>query len=94
MPNTLTAAIARAHERLLPRITALLKQVERSAGRRPQASVPPATRVVAKALFAEARKIIGRGAGLLAGSTPVDLSALSVGLGQLAARLEAVASGR
>ena len=87
--STLTAAIAQAHERLLPRVTALLKQVERSAVRQPQAPVPAATRAVARTLFAEARKILGREAGLLAGAGPADLSALSVGLGQLAAGLEA-----
>lgn len=89
MPTTLTAAIAQAHERLLPRVTALLKQVERSVARQPRAPVPAATRAVARTLFAEARKILGREAGLIAGSAAADLSALSVGLGQLAAGLEA-----
>ncbi len=87
--STITAAIARAHERLVPRVTALLKQVERSATRHPQAPLPPATRAVAKTLFAESRKIIGREAGEMASAALADLSGLSVGLGQLAALLEA-----
>lgn len=89
MPTTLTAAIAQAHERLTPRVTALLKQVERSAVRHPQAPVPPATLAVAITLFAEARKILGREAMRIVGSATGDLSALSVGLGQLVAGLEA-----
>lgn len=90
MPNsTLTIAIALAHERLFPRVVALLKQVERSASRHPDHPVPAATRGVAKTLFAEARKILGREASRIAGSATADLSALSLGLGQLLAALEA-----
>lgn len=88
-PTTLTPAIALAHERLYPRVTALLKQVERTAMRHPQAAVPPATLAVAKSLFAEARKILGREAGRIARSATGDLSALALGLGQVVAMLEA-----
>lgn len=87
--STLTAAIALAHERLYPRVTALLKQVERSAARHPEHPVPATTRAVADTLFAEARKILGREALRGAGSATADLSALAVGLGQLVAMLEA-----
>lgn len=88
-PTTLTAAIAVAHERLYPRVTALLKQVERSASRHPEHPVPAATRNIANALFAEARKILGREAGRIAGTATADLSALALGLGQVVAMLEA-----
>ena len=85
---TLTAAAALAHERLYPRVTALLKQVERSA-RHPNHPVPPATLGVARGLFGEARKILGREAARIAATATADLSALAVGLGQLVAALEA-----
>jgi len=86
---TLTTAIALAHERLYPRVAALLTQVERSAARHPEQPVPAATLAVAKTLFAEARKIIGREAMLVAGTATGSLSGLSIGLGQLKAGLEA-----
>jgi hypothetical protein len=86
---TLTPAIALAHERLTPRVAALLKQVERSAARHPEHPVPEATRAVAKSLFGEARKILGREAMRIVGAATANLSALSVGLGQLVAMLEA-----
>lgn len=86
--STLTVATALAYERLYPRVTALLKQVERSAARHPQHPVPSATLGVATTLFAEARKILGREAMRMAGAAAGDLSALSLGLGQLVAMLE------
>lgn len=90
MPQpTLTATTALAHERLYPRVTALLKQVERSAVRHPEHPVPATTWAVANTLFAEARKILGREGGLGARGAGADLSALAVGLGQLVAMLEA-----
>lgn len=87
--TTITPATAPAHERLYPRVTALLKQVERSAARHPQHPVPAAMRDVAKTLFAEARKILGREALRNLGGATADLGALSIGLGQLVAGLEA-----
>ncbi len=87
-PTALTAAIALAHERLYPRVTALLKQVERSAGRQPKQPVPDATRAVAQSLFAEARKLLGREVGSIANHAFRDLAALGVALGQLVAALE------
>lgn len=90
LPNPpLTVTTALAHERLYPRVTALLKQVERSASRHPAHPVPAATRDLARTLFAEARKILGREAMRTAGSASADLSALAVALGQLVAMLEA-----
>jgi hypothetical protein len=86
---TLTPAIAQAHERLYPRVTALLAQVEKLAGRHSQQPVPGAMRDVAKALFAEARKVLGREALRNLGGATADLGALSIGLGQLVAGLEA-----
>ena len=88
-PIPLTAAIALAHERLYPRVTALLKQVERSAGRHPEQPVPSATLGVAKALFVEARKILGAEVVGIARSATGDLSALALGLSQVVAMLEA-----
>jgi hypothetical protein len=87
--TTLTAATALAHERLYPRVAALLKQVERAAARHPGHPVPEATRAVAKPLFAEARKILGREAmrGLSGGA--VDSAALGVALERLVAALQA-----
>lgn len=87
--TTLTPAIALAHGRLYPRVTALLKQVERSAARHPEHPVPATTRAVANTLIAEARKILGREALRGAGSAMADLSALAVALSQLVAMLEA-----
>jgi len=91
VPNstTLTPATALAHERLHPRVIALLKQVERSAARHPQHPVPVAMRDVAKTLFVEARKVLGREAMRNLGGATADLGALSIGLGQLVAGLEA-----
>lgn len=90
MPSsTLTPTTALTHERLFPRVTALLKQVERSASRHPDHPIPPATLTVARTLFAEARKILGRDAARIANTATADLSALSVGLSQLVAGLEA-----
>lgn len=90
MPQSpLTAATALAHERLYPRVIALLKQVERIAARHPDHPVPEAIRAVAKTLFAETRKILGREVGRMAGTAMADLSALAVGLSQLVAGLEA-----
>lgn len=96
MPNTtaLTPAIALAHERLYPRVTALLKQVERAAARHPQHPVPEATSAVARPLFAEARKILGREAMRIAGPGAADLAGLAVRLGQLKAALEAFSAGQ
>lgn len=88
-PTTpLTPAIAEAHERLYPRVGALLAQVEKLAARSPAQPLPPATLAVAQSLFRAARKILGREAGRIAGSAMGDLGALSVGLGQLKAALE------
>jgi hypothetical protein len=88
MPATLTAATALAHERLCPRVAALLGQVERLAVRHPAQPVPPATLSVAEGLFGEARRVLGREAGGV-GRGADDLGSLAVGLGQLAARLAA-----
>lgn len=88
-PIPLTPAIAVAHERLYPRVTALLKQVERSAARHPQHPVPTATLQVVRPLLGEARKILGREAMRGSGSATGDLSALALGLSQLVAQLEA-----
>jgi len=89
VPNsTIAPTIALAHERLTPRVAALLKQVERSAARHPQHPVPEAMGEVAKSLFVEARKILGREVMRFAGTASADLSALSIGLGQLVAELE------
>lgn len=87
--STLTPAIALAHERLYPRVTALLAQVEKAAGRHAQQPVPAATLAVAQDLFRGGRKIIGREAARLGGGAAADLGALAVGLGQLRAALEA-----
>ena len=89
MPTPLTAAIALAHERLHPRVNALLRQVERSAARHPEHPIPPATLAVARSLFAEARRILGRGAARLTGNATGSLAALGIALGQLVALLEA-----
>lgn len=88
-PITLSPATALAHERLYPRVTALTKQVERSAIRHPAGPVPSATIEIARTLFAQARKIVGREAMRGAGGASGDLTALSVGLSQLVAMLEA-----
>jgi hypothetical protein len=86
---TLTPVIAQAHERLYPRVIALLAQVEKLAARRPRDPVPEATLTVARELFGAARKILGRDAARIAGTATADLGALAVGLGQLRAGLEA-----
>jgi hypothetical protein len=86
---TLTPVIAQAHERLYPRVIALLAQVEKLAARRPRDPVPEATLTVARELFGAARKILGRNAARIAGTATADLGALAVGLGQLRAGLEA-----
>ena len=88
-PSTLTPTIALAHERLTPRVTALLKQVERSAARHPEHPVPAATRDMSRNLFGEGRKILGREAGRLARGATGDLSGLALALGQLQAGLMA-----
>jgi hypothetical protein len=89
MPTTLTPDIALAHERLYPRVTALLKQVERLAVRHPEQPVPPAILGVARGVFKEGRGILGREVGQWAGRALLSLGGLSVGLGQLVAGLEA-----
>jgi len=90
VPTTsLTAETALAHERLFPRVVALLKQVERAASRHPDQPVSAATRDAAQSIFAQARTILGREGARNAGSATADLSALSLGLGQLLAGLEA-----
>ena len=88
MPTPLTPATARLHEALYPRVTALLKQVERAAAKHPEQPIPPATLGVARGLFGEARKVLGRAVGPRAGLGFADLGGLSLGLGQLVARLE------
>ncbi|WP_417307981.1 hypothetical protein [Devosia sp.] len=89
MTPPLIPETARAHEALTPRVTALLKQVERAAAKTPEAPIPVATRDVAQVLFREARKILGREVKRWAGRAFGSLGGLSVGLGQLAAGLEA-----
>lgn len=59
-PTTLTAEIVAAHERLYPRVAALLKQVERVAGRRVGVGVPDETVALARKLCDEARRLLGR----------------------------------
>lgn len=91
--STLTPAIAQAHERLYPRVIALLAQVEKLAARRSRDLVPAATLTVARELFGAARRILGREAARIAGTATADLGALAVGLGQLRAGLEAFRGG-
>lgn len=94
MPTpALTPEIIAAHERLYPRLAALLKQVERVAARRPGAEVTEETGRLARELCREAAKLLGRdgrGIGLpkpVAGA-PLDHGGLAIHLGQALAGLE------
>lgn len=87
MRKSLSPAIADAHEQLLPRVCALLRQVERI--RKPETPVSPATLDIARTLFARARGVLGRQAPLLKREASADLASLGVALSQLQAALEA-----
>lgn len=94
MPSpALTPEIIAAHERLYPRLAALLKQVERVAARRPGAEVTEETGRLARELCREAARLLGRdgrGIGLpkpVAGA-PLDHGGLAIHLGQALAGLE------
>src|SRR6218665_3697111 len=93
MPTPLTEAVIATHERLYPRVAALLKQVERVRGHVP---VPEETGRLAGELGREARKLLGREGrriGQLGGKAktgaPLDHQGLAVALGQVVAGLEA-----
>lgn len=94
MPTpALTPEIIAAHERLYPRLAALLKQVERVAARRPGVEVTEETGRLARELCREAARLLGRdgrGIGLpkpVAGA-PLDHGGLAIHLGQALAGLE------
>lgn len=98
MPATLTEALIATHERLYPRLAALLKQVERVAGQRAGAPVPEETAKLSRELCREAAKLLGReGRGIVVpqGSSngskavPLDHAGLAILLGQAVAGLEA-----
>lgn len=96
MPTTLTPALIAAHERLYPRLAALLKQVERVASQRAATPVPEETAKLARELCREAGKLLGReGRGIVVpkgpstASSPLDHAGLAVVLGQAVAGLEA-----
>ncbi|MDB5538555.1 MAG: hypothetical protein JWQ89_282 [Devosia sp.] len=94
-PTTpLTRETILAHERLHPRIAALLKQVERVAARRPAQPVPEESLKLSRTLCREAAKLLGRegrGIGVPAGPAGpgLDHGGLAVALGQAIAALEA-----
>lgn len=96
MPTpTLTPEAVAAHERLYPRLAALMKQVERVASRRPGAPVPEESAKLSRELCREAARLLGRdgrGIGLpkpVAGAAPLDHAGLAIHLGQAVAGLEA-----
>lgn len=98
MPITLTEPLIATHERLYPRLAALLKQVERVARQRAGAPVPEETAKLSRELCREAAKLLGReGRGIVVpqGSSsggkaaPLDHAGLAVALGQAVAGLEA-----
>ncbi len=97
MPTTLTKTVIATHERLHPRLAALLKQVERVAGKRPGEPVPEETLKLSQTLIREAAKLLGReGRGIsapkgssAAGKAALDHQNLAVALGQALAGLEA-----
>ncbi|MBN9317608.1 MAG: hypothetical protein J0I99_17840 [Devosia sp.] len=93
MPITLTETLIATHERLYPRLAALLKQVERA---RPGAAVPEETVRLSRTLCREARKLLGREGqsitlpgGKAGKGAPLDHQGLAVALGQAVAGLEA-----
>jgi len=93
-PQSLTPTLIAAHERLYPRLSSLLKQVERVASRVPRAPVPPETAQFARELVGRAAKLLGReGRGIAVPhatpSAPLEHAALAVALGQAVAGLEA-----
>lgn len=88
--STLTRDTILAHERLHPRIAALLKQVERVAARRPTQPVPEESMKLSRELCREAARLLGRdGRGIGVGRGTLDHSGLAVMLGQALAGLEA-----
>lgn len=94
MPTTLTPEIIATHERLYPRLAALLKQVERVAGKRPGDPAPEATAKLAGQLCVQAAKLLGRerqGIVLPVATrgASLDHAGLVVKLGQAVAGLEA-----
>lgn len=94
MPTTLTPEIIATHERLYPRLAALLKQVERVAARRSRVPVPEETAKLSRELCREAARLLGkdgRGIGLPKSSAgaPLDHAGLAILLGQAVAGLEA-----
>ncbi|WP_423065321.1 hypothetical protein [Devosia sp. CN2-171] len=94
MTTTLTEALIATHERLYPRLAALLKQVERVAGQRASTPVPEESARLARQLVGEAATLLGReGRGIAvppANKTPpLDHAGLAVALGQAVAGLEA-----
>lgn len=92
--STLTRESILAHERLYPRVTALLKQVERVAARRPSQPVPDESLKLARELCREAAALLGKdGRGIEvprgAAAEGFDHAGLAVALGQALAGLEA-----
>ena len=90
MPTPTPTLIA-THERLYPRLAALLKQVERARATTP---VPEETVRLSRELCREAAKLLGRegrGIGVPGASKggPLDHGALAIQLGQAVAGLEA-----
>lgn len=98
MPNPLTPAVIDAHERLYPRLAALLKQVERITAKCPRDLVPEATVQLAGQLCRQAAKLLGKegrpivaalGAAKGPKAIPLDHAGLVVVLAQAVAGLEA-----
>lgn len=98
MPNPLTPSLIDTHERLYPRLAALLKQLERIAAKRPRDMVPEATLQLAGRLCRQAAALIGKdGRSIIAAlgaakgprAVPLDHAGLVVVLGQAVAGLEA-----
>lgn len=92
-PSPLTPDLIAAHERLHPRLASLLKQVERTASRRPAQLVPAESVKLAQQLCREAAMVLGReGRGIRmprsAAGAPLDHASLAVHLGQALAGLE------
>ncbi len=89
MPTPLTPSLIASHERLYPRLAALLKQVERARG---NLLVPEETARVSRELCREAAKLLGRegrGIAVPPPNKPLDHQGLAVMLGQAVAGLGA-----
>jgi hypothetical protein len=86
--RTVPQVKARAHEALVPRLEALLKQIQAMAARRPDGAVPAESRALAEALLFDAQPFAG---GRKRGAMPAvseTLAGLAAELGQAQAALK------